>query len=415
MINFSRRLVCGGIAAGAIAVSSRPNAQGVERRIPKTPPVWAGFGLNGGFGQNRFNLTRQFVDRRSPGRLLNDPNAFDFLREPLAKILAQGASDKVTFKSELGFGEGLLLGFAHDYELAIGARLERDGQNANTLLLFMAGVGLILSFDTNTSWRLVSSFPFMFRYERLEPDLSDVSARAVDRLGDAYQGYSRAFLTMLNRFNRWDRGFARNYFARLTLAAVHPDAQKKIAAIGIESRFSADLVGFNASSAICDKLDLPLLPFAENDALANRYAVKFSDDLSAQDKIEVPAADLRFEVIVRDIDKQLIPSRQRGITIIRRQLVINFRVIDSFNPGKPLLQTFASAEPDDDKIPYGSDVDNTPERDLVFFDRLLTRTMNFLLEGIAKRDKDLLAKVDVSLDKIAPVIPVFLERCSKAR
>jgi hypothetical protein len=178
---------------------------------------------------------------------------------------------------------------------------------------------------------------------------------------------------------------------------------------------TGDLLGFSASSTICDALNVPLLPFRENDALAKRYAVKFSSVNAAQDVAQIPDADLRFEVILRDIDKQVIPSRQKGITILRRQVVLNFRVFNAYDLSKPVLQTFAAVDPHEDKIPFESKTDDTPERDLVFFDRLVTRTLSLLLQGLAKRDANLLAQVDVKLDAVAPAIPRLNEFLAKAR
>ena len=388
-----------------------------SRKRPKSLPVWTGFGLNGGAGQARFDLTREYVRKIKNGMPLNNSEAFDWFREPVKKLLRDQQPPSVQFKDSVKFGEDLLVGFAHDYEVSVGARVEKDGENANTLFIFMSGVGLILSYDPSTSWRVVSSFPFMLRFERLEKDLSNVRAKAVGLMGEAYLGYAKAFTHFLTRFNKWDQGFSSNYFARLTRAAIHRDALNKLTELRIDKHLNAELIGFSSSSSLCDNLNIPLLPFQENDALAKRYAVKFSDDLRAQDLVEIPDADLKFEIILRDIEKKIIPSKQKGITIIRRQVVVNFRVLDAFSPTpeKPILQAFAAADYDDDKIPYGSTEDDTPERDLVFFDRLITRTLSFLLRGIVTKDADLLAQAGVKLESISPAIPHFLELCAKTR
>ena len=50
---------------------------------------------------------------------------------------------------------------------------------------------------------------------------------------------------------------------------------------------------------------------------------------------------------------------------------------------------------------------------MVFFDRLLTRTLTILIQGIAKKDANLLAQVGVSFERIGPAIPRLLEICAK--
>ena len=163
-------------------------------------------------------------------------------------------------------------------------------------------------------------------------------------------------------------------------------------------------------------MNIPLLPFQENDALAKRYAVKFSDDLSAQNEIAIPDADLKFEVVLRDLDKKIIHSTQRGVTIIRRTLVLRFLAIDEFanEKDKRFLNVLA-ASTHEDRTPLNSAEDDTPERDLVFFDRLLSRTLVNLLSGMAKRDPQTLAQAEVRLDAVAPAIPRLLELCAKTR
>ena len=413
------------VASGAAAAAGLLTAGSVCAQPRRRPPVWAGFGLNGSAmqpasdsrskSQDRFSLTRAWVARTRGGRELTDVSAFDRVRDLLLPQLRPLAGNSLQFKNEVEFGQDLLLGFAHDYETYIGARVEKDGDNANTLFIFMAGVGLVLTYDPSSSWRMVSSFPFMLRAEWPLQGMSDVRGQAIARMDEAYQQYTRAFTHFLGRFNKPGQGFAANFFAQLTRAEVHREAQPKLAALGIENQLGGDLLGFSASSTICDSLNMPMLPFRENDALAKRYAVKFAGVNMAQDIAQIPDADLRFEVILRDISKEIIPSRQMGITILRRQVVLNFRVFNAFDPSKPVLQTFAAADPHDDKIPYNSKSDDTPERDLVFFDRLVTRTLTQLLQGLARRDAQMLAKVDVKLDAVAPAIPRFLEMIAKTR
>jgi hypothetical protein len=388
----------------------------VQKLRPKFPPVWTGFGLNGGAGQARFDLTRAFVRQKFRIDDLSNSEAFVFMREPLKRVLANEHAGQVQFKNSVEFGQDLLLGFAHDYETAVGARLEKDGQNANTLFVFMSGVGMVLSFSKSTGWRVVSSFPLMLRMERLGGDLQDIRARAVAIMDQAYVAYGQAFSHFLGRFNKWDRGFSSNFFARLTAASIHKEVQAKLTAYRIHGLLNDELLGFSASSVLCDSLDIPLLPYQENDALSKRYAVKFTDDLAAQQVIQIPDADLRFEIVLRDVDKQKIDSTQRGVTIVRRSVVVRLIVFDEFSnlPEKRLLNVLAMST-SEDRIPLQSTEDDTPERDLVFFDRLITRTLTNLLRGMVTRDANALAAVEVKLSSVEPALPRLMELCAKTR
>lgn len=386
-----------------------------SRSRSKTPPVWTGFGLNGGAGQERYGLTRDFVKN---ARNLDLTNSKAFLKESklLADLLSKQQPPLVKFKDAVEFGEDMLVGFAHDYEVAVGARVEKDGEDANTLFIFMSGVGLVLSFAQSTGWRIVSSFPFMLRFERPGGDLKNLRAKALGYMEEAYRGYANAFVHFLGRFDKWEQGFSSNYFARLTKASVHADALSKLVTYRVDKVLSPELLGFSCSSAICENLNIPVLPFQENDALAKRYAVKFSDDLAAQNEISIPDADLKFEVVLRDVEKKLINSTQRGVTIIRRTLVIRFLVFDEYASGsdKKFLNVLA-ASTHEDRTPLNSTEDDTPERDLVFFDRLLSRTLANLLQGMVNSDAQKLSQAAVKLEFVAPAIPRFLELCAKTR
>jgi hypothetical protein len=411
-----RRGILASLSAGLIGTYRTAWAQPAVQKVkPKNPPVWTGFGLNGGAAQARYDLSRAFV-RQQYKVDLTSSEAFQFMIRPLQRLLADQHAGTVQFKNSVEFGEDLLLGFVHDYETTVGARVEKDGQNANTLFVFMSGAGMILSFSKSSGWRMVSSFPFMLRMERPGGDLKDIRGKAVAVMDQAYVAYGQAFSHFLKRFNKWDQGFSSNYFARLTKATIHKDAQTKLNSFGIESQLTPELLGFSSSSALCDNLDIPLLPFQENDALGKRFAVKFSDDLAAQQLIDIPDADLRFEVVLRDVDKQRIDSTQRGVTIVRRSVVLRLMVYDEYSnlPDKRLLNVLAMST-GEDRIPLQSTEDDTPERDLVFLDRLITRTLTQLLKGLATRNAQLLGSVEVKLSAVEPALPRLLELCMKTR
>ena len=365
--------------------------------------------------QARYNLTRSYI-KRSQGLELSESEAFRKFNLAVLTPSLKSLPQLVQFKPQIEFGEDLLLGFAHDYEITVGARIEKDGQNANTLIIFMSGVGLILGFDRSSGWRIVSSFPFMLRMERAGGDLKNIPDRAVAVMDQAYRSYGNAFAEFLKRFNKWDQGFSANFFARVTSALIHKDAEEQLKRFRINNILNQELLGFSASTAICDSLNIPLLPYQENDALAKRYAVKFSDDLTAQSEISIPDADLRFEVVLRDIQKKMTTSSQKGVTIVQRKVVLRLIVFDdsSLLSEKMLLNVLAGST-GEDKLALDPREDDTPERDLVMFDRLITQTLNNLLQGLASRNENKLAAAEVKLSFVASALPRLLELCSKTR
>ena len=386
-------------------------------RVVGAGPVWLGFGLNGSANQDRFSLTRDYVKKIKMQGELSNVSSFDWYRDSLNNIVKNGQTVNLQFKKSIEIGQDLLAGFAHDYETIVACRLEKNGRNANQILVFMSGVGLLLAYENSSGWRIASSYPFMMRYEFLENDLSNHREKAIGHWEEVYRNYGRAYVSFLNQNSKKDNQYSANYFARLVKSEIHKDALSKLKAVNIEKFFNHELVGFTTSSAICENLNIPLLPYRENDALAKRYSVRFTDDLRVQDGVEIPDADLRFEIIIRDIDKELIPNMQKGITTIRRTLIVNFKIfaVDGSNSAVQILQTIAYADPDEDKVPFNSKEEDVPDRDIVFYDRLLTRTLNFLFKGIKYNSADLLAKANVKHEKISDAIPKILELCSKTR
>lgn len=376
--------------------------------------VWTGFGLNGSFAQDRFQLTREYIKLQFK-KDIRDNQAFAFLRQPLKSSLEKNASS-VVFKDSVEFGQDLLLGFAHDYEITLGARVEYEGQNANTLFVFMSGVGLVLSFNPATGWRVISSFPFTLRLERPALDLKNIKKQTIDIFGEVYQSYGNAFVQVVNKFNNVNDQWSSNYFARLTSVKFHAVVNEKLLQYKIQNFLNTEFIGFSASSNICENFNIPLLPFQENDALAKRYAVKFTDDLMAQNAISIPDADLKFEIILRDIDKQLINNTQKGLTYIRRKLVIQLRIIDEFatTEDKVFFKTFAALE-HDDKMPLGSTEDDTPERDILFFERLFTKILSSLLVGIQTKNYSALSQLGIQATSVEKQIPRLLELLKKTR
>jgi hypothetical protein len=104
------------------------------------------------------------------------------------------------------------------------------------------------------------------------------------------------------------------------------------------------------------------------------------------------------------------------VTIVKRSVVIRLIVFDEFSnlPDKKLLNVLAMSS-GEDRIPLQSTEDDTPERDLVFFDRLISRTLTNLLRGMATRNAAILAAAEVKLSFVEPALPRLLELCAKTR
>lgn len=392
-----------------------------RRVLPKAAPVWTGFGLNGSAGAARFDLTRQFISRSRSGMALTDPKAFEFIRNPLQGLLAAQSPALVQFKNSVNMGEDLVIGMAHDYEAAVAVRRVELNKPVNDgiIFTFMSGIGMVAGYQPNVGWRVVSSFSFMTRDERPIADVSKLVETAVKELDQIYAAHARAFVTCLGRFSKWREGYASNFFARVVSSTIGKKAAPKLAEYKLDQLITPELLGFELSSAICDGFNMPLMPFQENDALAKRYATKFSESLVTQDAIALPDIDLEFEINLVDLTKDKVQSRQRGVTFIRRQVIISFRAFERLDKGpdgrRKLLQTFAAAPMDEDTIGFESGFDDTPERDFVFFGRLISRTLNLLITGIAQKDLKRLESVSVKYDELAQSIPKLMDLCAKTR
>jgi hypothetical protein len=283
----------------------------------------------------------------------------------------------------------------------------------------MSGAGLVLGYQKNVGWRVVSSFPFITRIELHIPDVNKFRESSVDGLNFCYNVYSEAFVNFLNRFNKWRDGYASNYFSRVVSSTIGKKAQPKLVEFHIEKLLTAELLGYETSAEICDGFEIPLIPFQESDALAKRYATNFSESILTQDVVELPAIDLEFEVNLVEINKEKIPSRQKGIITIKRQILISFRAFDRIGPGpegrKKILQTFALSPIHEDAISFLEPGDDTPERDFVFFERLINRTLRQLILGMKSKNAKQLSELSIKYEEIELPINVLLKLCDVAR
>jgi len=400
-----------------------PNFLMLRGAFGSTPdkPIWVGFGLNGSTLDNRFDITREFV-KKEKNKDLSSREAFSWFRAYLDNSVKTNNSGELRFRTEAQLGVDQLLGFVHDYEAYSIFRDVSTGSAGEAIYLIaakMVGAGLVCTYEKNIGWRLLASFPFVMEWERQKkgsrPNLRTTDVKLVE---DIYKNYGDAFSKHTKISGSLTRTSSANYFARVVRARVHPDAEVKLQKLNLHRSLTSQFIGFTSSSEICRHLQMPLLPYLENDALANRYAVRFTEDLIAQNVIVIPDADLQFEVVLRDVEKELRPRMQFGITEIRRLLVVDFRVSEvdfATNQPKRILRTIAYADSDIDKIPYEQSDYDTSDRDFVFFDRLFVRTMTFLLQGLAKNDPSTLAKANVKHSEVADVIPRINQLDQKTR
>lgn len=388
---------------------------------PREKPIWVGFGLNGSALDNRFDITREFV-KREKNKDLSSQEAFSWFRASLDNSVKTNNSGELRFRNEAQLGVDQLLGFVHDYEAYSIFRDVSSGPKGETVYLIavkMVGAALVCTYERSIGWRLLASFPFVMEWELQQrgnrPNLRSTDVKLVEGI---YRNYGEAFSKHTKASGNLTRTSSANYFARVVKARVHPDAEAKLQKLNLQKSLTPQFIGFTSSSEICRHLEMPLLPYLENDALANRYAVRFTEDLIAQNTIVIPDADLQFEVVVRDVEKELRPRMQFGVTEIRRLLVVDFRIYETdfaTNQPKRILRTIAYADSDIDKIPYEQSDYDTPDRDFVFFDRLFVRTMTFLLQGLAKNDPKMLAKSNVKHAEVADLIPRINQLVQKTR
>ena len=384
-------------------------------------PIWVGFGLNGSALDNRFEITREFV-KREKNKDLSSREAFSWFRDSLDNSVKTNNSGELRFRNEAQLGVDQLLGFVHDYEAYSIFRDVSTGTKGETVYLIaakMVGAGLVCTYEKSIGWRLLASCPFVMEWELQKrgsrPNLRSTDVKLVENI---YRNYGEAFSKHTKSSGNLSRTSSANYFARVVKARVHPDAEAKLQKLNLQKSLTSQFIGFTSSSEICRHLGMPLLPYLENDALANRYAVRFTEDLIAQNTIVIPDADLQFEVVVRDVEKELRPRMQFGVTEIHRLLVVDFRVYEadfSTNQPKRILRTIAYADADIDKIPYEQSDYDTPDRDFVFFDRLFVRTLTFLLQGLAKNDPKMLAKSNVKHADVVSLIPRINQLVQKTR
>lgn len=422
-----RRKFLSGIFNAGIALTfpilSRNSFAQKIRAVPTSPPFWGGIGFNGNLTENRFILTRQYLSKKNID--VNDSQAliggandeFLPLTRSIAEMLSKYGDKFVQFKKEkLQIGEGFVLGMATDYELAVAVK-KFDTKNPNTKIGFMttyiSGTGLVVSFDESVGWRVVSSFSWMTRQEQIVDDYFRYREYAVDKLMGNYLQHGKEFVEVLGKFKNWREGYSGNTFAQVISSTIGEKAQPKLKSYKVDDLLTSQYLGFATSDSICQALNIPLIPFVNSDATSRTYSAKFSS-IDVKKKIETPPIDLAFEINLVDVTKEVVDSRgQYGFLIIDRSVILSFRVFEIQNDGKnKLFQSFIGGTFKQDKISLP--VDDVPERDFYFFDKIIQSTLNTFLSGISTKDKSKIDSVILGkTDALMPLLVRFDELCSK--
>ena len=66
-------------------------------------------------------------------------------------------------------------------------------------------------------------------------------------------------------------------------------------------------------------------------------------------------------------------------------------------------------------MPLGSTEDDTPERDILFFERLFTKILSSLLVGIQTKNYSALSQLGIQATSVEKQIPRLLELLKKTR
>ena len=360
-----------------------------------TKPTWLGFGLNrpADGGQDRFPLTMAMLAVPRSGR----QGSFQIdVNEAIVPQL-KTVGDLVTFKDTNDFGENVMLAAILDYENVLDARV---GTSA-FIVMHLVGHGVLLNFDRARGWSMRSSFPFPVTLLR-ESRGGNATSEARQYLAEAYTGSQNSFATSfakaVKRLSpRWkDSGSGHNFNIRVMSSTIHPEAQSKLSSWGIAKNVNSTWLGHLASAAICEGLDVPVVPYEESHALGN-YTYTFSERLVAQN-VRLPGEDdidIRIHATLRNIGREIKYRSQLQRWEVTRMVVIDLRILDDRNEEIVALRL---GYQDDQSDALAREEDNSAARDAHFFDMAIYRGLQTLFGGIDKNDKSLLAKVFVKPD-----------------
>lgn len=309
----------------------------------------------------------------------------------------KAAGDIVVFKNTNDFDDNVLLAAVLDYENVLDARLGAS----SFIVLHLIGHGVLLNFDRARGWSMKSSFPFPVTLLR-EGRGGNAAVEARQYLAEAYTDPQNSFATSFAKTAKrlaplWrDSGAGRNFNIRVMTSSLHPDVQAKLNAWGIAKNINTAWLGHLTSAAVCEGLGVPVVPFAETQALGN-YTYTFSERLVAQN-VRLPDeadVDIRLHVSFRNIAREIKYRSQLQRWEATRMVVLEIRVLDDQNE-ELLMLRLGYQDPLPDAL--AREEDNSPARDAHFFDMAIYRGLQILFTGIDKNDNAMLAQVFVKPD-----------------
>ncbi len=374
------------LAAGVFAGSTRSGAS--------VRPNWLGFGLNRPeLGNERYPLTLGAMKNSRPASGVTFQ--VELNRHIFSQLRAAGGVIGEAMSNTVG-GE-LMLAAVLDYENVLQARLG----TTSFVVLHLVGHGVLLDFDRARGWSMQSSFPFPVTLLR-EGQGGTASIEAQQYVKDAFlspqQSFATSFVQTAKRLApAWrDTGAGRGFNVRVISSSIHPDASAKLKSWSIDRNVGSTWIGHLVSAAICEALDIPVVPFAENSALSN-FTYTFDDRLVAQNISLPPEADidLRVYVTLRNVGREIKYRSQLQRWEVIRMVVFDIRALDDRN--EELLSTrmgFQDVLPDN----LAREEDNSPARDAHFFDMAIYRGLVAFFRAIDQDDKAALSKLYLKID-----------------
>lgn len=398
----------------ALGASASPGLVFSQGNSPKgsIKPTWLGFGLNvpSNIALQRFPLTTSILPSTRQGR--NRPFQLEINQAIVQQI--KSAGDFVTFSDVNNIGESSMLGAVLDYENVLEARLG----DTSFIVLHLVGHGVLLDFSSARGWSMRSSFPFPVTLLR-ENQAGNAQSQARQYLAEAFLDNQNSFATSFAKTAKriaptWkELGAGSGFNVRVMSSSIHPDAQAKLKGWGIDKNVTATWLGHLVSAAVCEGLDIPVVPFAETQSLGN-YTYTFSDRLVAQN-VRLPEEsdiDLRIHVVLRNVAREIKYRSQLQRWEATRIVVLDIKIKDDRDEEIVVLRMgYQDEQPD----ALAREEDNSPARDAHFFDMGIYRGLQTLFSGIDKDDRSILAKVSVKPDgKLQSGLELFRSKYRKA-
>jgi hypothetical protein len=359
-------------------------------------PNWMGFGLNVSASKERvrFPISMPLMSSRKVGKKSNFQSE---LNEAIAQQLRL-AGNFVTFQPVNNFDENWMLAAALDYENVLEVKLG----TTSFIILHLIGHGMLLNFTGNRGWRLQSSFPFPVTLirERHNGTLSDeVNKYIVEAYTDNQNSFATSFAKFAKRLApKWKDAVTgqQGFNIRVIQSSIALEVQAKLKEWGISGNLNADWLGHLTSAAMCEGLEVPVVPFAETKSL-NDFNYLFVNRLEAE-KVTLPNIsdiDIRVNVAFSKISREIKYRTQLQRWEVIRIIVIDLQVLND-RDDEIVSVRLGYQDPQPDVL--SQEVDNSPSRDAHFYDMAIYRGLNSLFYGIDKEDHELLAKIYVKPD-----------------